>query len=49
MSNAHLDTVKALYDAFAAGDIPAALAVRRQNIWHRWLRKLAEHRPRLVS
>ena len=26
MSNAHLDTVKALYDAFAAGDIPAALA-----------------------
>jgi len=23
--------------------------VRRQNIWHRWLRRLAEHRPRLVG
>ncbi|NVD26279.1 hypothetical protein HUO14_00005 [Parasphingorhabdus flavimaris] len=23
--------------------------VRRQNIWHRWLRKLAEHRPRLIG
>jgi hypothetical protein len=26
---------------------PAAFIVRRQNIWHNWLRKLAELGPRL--